>query len=85
MRYYDVEVTPGQLVRLSDLGRQRCPKLKLKSDTGIVLSMSGISAVRVLFHGRKQPVTLHLSYIEMQSGVRGSGPAPQTGQHRPET
>jgi hypothetical protein len=66
MCYQDVEVTPGQLVRLSDLGRQRCPRLKLKSDTGIVVSKSGISAVRVLFHGRKHAVTLHLSYVEMQ-------------------
>jgi hypothetical protein len=66
MRYRDVEVIPGQLVRLSDLGRQRCPRLKLKSDTGVVVKKSGISAVRILFDGRKQPVTLHLSYVEMQ-------------------
>jgi hypothetical protein len=64
MRYQDVEVIPGQLVRLSGLGRKRCPKLK--SDTGIVVRKSGTSAVHVLFHGRKHPITLHLSYVEMQ-------------------
>jgi hypothetical protein len=32
------------------------------------------SAVRILFDGRKQPVTLHLSYIEMQRAW-GFGPA----------
>jgi hypothetical protein len=66
MSYCDAEVTPGQRVRLSELGRQRCPKLKLKSDAGIVLSRLGTNAVRILFQGRKQPVTLHVSYIEMQ-------------------
>jgi hypothetical protein len=66
LSYCDAEVTPGQRVRLSELGRQRCPKLKLKSDAGIVLSRLGTNAVRILFQGRKQPVTLHVSYIEMQ-------------------
>ena len=66
MSYCDAEVTPGQRVRLSELGRQRCPKLKLKSDAGIVLSRLGTNAVRILFQGRKQPVTLHVSYMEMQ-------------------
>jgi hypothetical protein len=66
MSYYDAEVTPGQRVRLSELGRQRCPKLKLKSDAGIVVSRLGTNAVRILFQGPKQPITLHVSYIEMQ-------------------
>ena len=79
MRYFDVEVTPGQRVRLSELGRQRCPKLKLKSDAGIVLSRSGISAVRILFQGRKQPVTLHLSYVEIQRAFEATCP----GSHKP--
>jgi hypothetical protein len=65
MRYSDVEMTPGQRIRLSVLGKERCPKLRLKSDAGIVLGQAG-SSVRILFDGRKQPVTLHLSYIEMQ-------------------
>jgi hypothetical protein len=66
MRYGDVEVIPGQRVRLSILGKERCPKLSLKSEAGVVLGKAGGSAVRILFDGRKQPVTLHLSYIEMQ-------------------
>jgi hypothetical protein len=66
MRYRDVEVIPGQRVRLSALGKERCPKLNLKSDAGVVLGKVGGSAVRILFDGRKRPVTVHLSYIEMQ-------------------
>jgi hypothetical protein len=66
MRYRDVEVMSGQRVRLSVLGKERCPKLSLKSDAGVLLGKCGDNAVRVLFDGRKQPVTLHLSYIDMQ-------------------
>jgi hypothetical protein len=66
MGYRDVQVIPGRRIRLSVLGKERCPRLNLKSDAGVVLGKSGGSAVRILFDGRKQPVTLHLSYVEMQ-------------------
>ena len=62
----DVQVIPGQRVYLSVLGKARCPKLKLKSNSGIILNKSGASAVVIRFDGRKQPVTLHLSYVEMR-------------------
>jgi hypothetical protein len=65
MRYRDVEVIPGQRIRLSVLGKECCPKLSSKSDAGVVLGKCGNNAVRILFDGRKEPVTLHLSYIEM--------------------
>jgi hypothetical protein len=64
MSYEDVEVRPGQRVSLSVLGKERCPKIK--SNTGVVVRRNGPSTVRVLFDGRKQPLTLHLSYVEMQ-------------------
>ena len=66
MLYRDVQVIPGQRVYLSVLGKARCPRLKLKSDSGIILKKSGASAVVIRFDGRKQPVTLHLSYVEMR-------------------
>ena len=66
MRYRDVEVIPGRRVCLSVLGKARCPKLKLKSDSGTILKKVGASAVIIRFDGRKHPVTLHLSYIEMR-------------------
>jgi hypothetical protein len=66
MRYLDVQVIRGQRVRLSVLGKERCPKSSLKTDAGVVLGKCGNNAVRILFDGRKQPITLHLSYIEMQ-------------------
>ena len=38
--------------------------MNLKSDAGVVLSMASVNTVRILFDGRKRPITLHLSYIE---------------------
>ena len=58
----DVEIRRGMRMRLSALGKQRCPRLK--SESGIVLRRNGPATIRVLLDGRKQPITLHLSYIE---------------------
>lgn len=59
---YD-ELKPGTRVRLTELGSERSPRLK-----GYVGKVVGISlhtsTVRVLFEGRKAPVTLHVTYIE---------------------
>lgn len=59
---YD-ELKPGTPVRLTELGSERSPRLK-----GYVGKVVGISlhtsTVRVLFEGRKAPVTLHVTYIE---------------------
>lgn len=59
---YD-ELKPGTRVRLTELGKERSPRLK-----GYVGRVVGISlhtsTVRVLFEGRKAPVTLHVTYIE---------------------
>jgi hypothetical protein len=61
----DIELRKGQRIRLSDLGKERC-KL-FKSDTGVVAGKSRHpDAIRVLMDGRKQPQTLHKSYVEVQ-------------------
>lgn len=65
MNYDEVEVRPGARVPRSDLGKERCPRLK--DETAIIVRRSGPSTIRVLFDGRKQPITLHLSYVELPS------------------
>ena len=63
MNYDEVEVRPGARVPLSDLGKERCRRLK--DETAVIVRRNGPSTIRVLFDGRKQPVTLHLSYVEL--------------------
>jgi hypothetical protein len=59
---YD-ELKPGTRVRLTELGKERSPRLK--DYVGKVVGISlHTSTVRVLFEGRKAPVTLHVTYIE---------------------
>jgi hypothetical protein len=61
----DHELTAGRRIKLTALGKLRCPKLK--NDTGVVVGKSPQSnAFRVLIDGRKMPITLHESYIERQ-------------------
>jgi hypothetical protein len=56
----------GSRVRLSALGIKRCPGLK--SRTGVIVGLSPTgSSFRVLLEGRRQPITLHESYIEPDS------------------
>jgi hypothetical protein len=54
----------GSRFRLSALGLERCPKLHR---TGIIVGGPTGSTFRVLLDGRKQPLTLHESYIELDS------------------
>ena len=57
------ELKPGTRVRLSALGRERCPKMTRQ--TGVVVAkLDRSDAVRVLMDGNKDPSTLHRSYIE---------------------
>ena len=63
MNYDELEVRPGARVSLSDLGKERCPRLK--DGTATIVRRNGPFSVRVLFDGRKQPITLHLSYVEL--------------------
>lgn len=63
MRDRENEFRPGQRIKLSALGKQRCPKIKIH--TGVVSGKPGRSdTVRVLMDGRKTPMTLHVSYVE---------------------
>ena len=59
----DAEIQRGMRVRLSLLGKERCPRLK--NENGVVLRRSGPSTIRIKFDGRKNPITLHQSYIEI--------------------
>ena len=57
------DLEPGQRVRLTPLGVQRCPKFK--SYTGVVVGVAKRGrAYRVQLDGRSMPTMLHESYIE---------------------
>jgi hypothetical protein len=65
LRRDDDELTAGRRIKLTALGKLRCPKLK--NDTGVVVGKSPqTNAFRVLIDGRKMPITLHETYIEAQ-------------------
>jgi hypothetical protein len=57
------ELKVGSRVRLSALGIKRCPGLKSRIGAVVGLSPTG-SSFRVILEGRRQPITLHESYIE---------------------
>ena len=53
----------GSKCRLSALGSKRCRRVK--SWTGIIVGVNPTgSSFRIVLEGRRQPVTLHASYIE---------------------
>ena len=52
----DNNLSPGARIRLSALGKTRCPRIKVH--TGVVIrTTDGSDAVRVLLDGRNAPVT----------------------------
>ncbi len=54
----------GSRVRLTELGRLRCPRFP--NQPGIVVGYSRFnSAVQVRFEGRKSSVVLHADYVEL--------------------
>ena len=53
----------GERVQLSVLGRVTSPRLK-QPHSGRIVSRSGPTAYRVLFDGRKYPLTVNASYLE---------------------
>jgi hypothetical protein len=66
--------TLGARIRLSALGIQRCSKFK--SPTGMIVGANPIgTAFRILLDGRKLPVTLHVSYIELEDEQQPAGAA----------
>ena len=65
-RVDDQEVLePGTRVRLSALGKMRCPKMTRQAGV-VVAVVSHSDAVRVLMDGNKDPSTLHRSYVEAE-------------------
>jgi hypothetical protein len=67
----DREIQRGMRVRLSALGKERCPRLK--DETAVIMGRNGPSTIRVRFDGRKHPMTLHLSYVELTELAHRSG------------
>jgi hypothetical protein len=65
MQDYRPTPTIGSRIRLSALGMERCSKLK--SPTGMIVGVNPIgTSFRILLDGRKLPLTLHASYIELE-------------------
>jgi hypothetical protein len=61
---HDLKV--GSRFRLSALGVKRCHRFK--SRTGVIVGLSPTgSSLRVMLEGRRQPMTLHESYVEPDS------------------
>jgi hypothetical protein len=61
----DDQFTPGKRVRLSTLGKERCPRIA--NQTGIIVGKATRSnAIRILLEGSKMPISLHPSYIEIR-------------------
>jgi hypothetical protein len=64
----------GSRIRFTALGSERCHRLK--SHTGIIVGANPIgTSFSILLDGRKLPLTLHASYIELDDEQRPSGAA----------
>lgn len=62
-QHHDNDLEVGSRFRLSELGIKRCRKFK--SQTGVIVGLSPTgSSLRVRLEGRRQPMTLHRSYVE---------------------
>jgi hypothetical protein len=74
MQKYEQTPAIGSRIRLSALGIERC--YRLKSQTGMIVGGNPIgTSFRILLDGRKLPLTLHASYIELDGEQRLSGDA----------
>lgn len=58
------EYTVGTRVRLSVLGKVRCPRLSKKTGTLVGHSIY-VNSVVVLFDGNKTSSTIHIAYLEV--------------------
>jgi hypothetical protein len=59
------ELKPGMRIRLSALGKERCPKMT--RHTGVVLAKATYrDSFRVLMDGSKEAISLHRSYFEAE-------------------
>lgn len=60
------QLFPGARIQLSELGIERCRKLR--NHAGVIVSVNpGGRSFRVLLDGRRQPLTLHRSYVEPEA------------------
>ena len=57
----------GSRCRLSALGSKRCRRFKSRTGVIVAISPTG-SSFRIAMEGRRQPLTLHASYIEPDMG-----------------
>jgi hypothetical protein len=74
MQKYQPTPAVGSRIRLSALGMERCSKLK--SATGMIVGANPIcTSFRILLDGRKLPITLHASYIELEDEQQPAGAA----------
>ena len=72
MQKYQPTPAIGARIRLSALGIERCPKFK-NPTRGIIVGVNSIgTSFRILLDGRKLPVTLHVSYIELEDELQQS-------------
>lgn len=66
-----MQLSPGDRIELSDLGRQKSPRTRVR--TGIVLLIAGKrlskNAVLIRFDGRSTPCRLHNSYLKKADAV----------------
>ena len=61
----DEELNLGTRVRLSALGKARCPKMTRQAGF-VVAKVDHSDALRVLMDGNKDPSTLHRGYVEAE-------------------
>ena len=72
MQKYQPTPAIGSRIRLSALGIERCPKFK-NPTCGVIVGANSIgTSFRILLDGRKLPVTLHVSYIELDDELQPS-------------
>jgi hypothetical protein len=72
MQKYQPTPAIGSRIRLSALGIERCPKFK-NPISGIIVGANSIgTSFRILLDGRKLPVTLHVSYVELDDELQPS-------------
>jgi hypothetical protein len=54
----------GARIRLSAMGRARSRRITVQ--TGVIIGTPHrTDALRILMDGKKQPITLHISYVEL--------------------
>ena len=58
----------GDRVQLSELGRARCPRFRVRLGEIVGYSLTGVS-LRVVWSGNVSPSSLHHSYLETVADI----------------